>query len=458
MSEFILIAGWAIFISITVIVILFLYTSLHERKFKAIVRGLLLFLPVQSLLLIILVHHFPFQFNIIFIVVLIAGAGVLLLTLPFHKIPELSIIGKQKRIDEREAIFHRFYRLTKGMPEFDEFYRGHPEKYDFDEKVRSMPNLGNPGARSYDPLTSPFQIATFAVLESITREIEWQRSAQEKRIHSETRATLTQRLKGFARYLGADFVGATKLNPAYVYSHIGRSPGKWGATIELNHEYAFVIGVEMNYQMVQQAPESATTTETAFKYFEAAKVALVIAKYLNLLGYDARSHVDGNYRVLCVPIAVDAGLGELSRMGLLIHPEYGPRVRLAVVTTNAPLTQDNPIAFGVQHFCSICRKCAQLCPSGAIDPGEKKIYNGVEKWQSSQEKCYRFWRLQGTDCSICVKVCPYSYPDSALHKMIRWLTRRNNISRIAALKGDAFFYGNDRSAQLPPPEWHESSR
>ncbi len=456
MSKFILIAGWVIFFAGTFIVILFLYSSLRERKFKATATGLLLFLPFQSLLLTCLLIHFPMQIYIMFGVVLIISISVLLLILPFHDNSGLSVNGEQKRIDERNAIFHRFYRLKRGMPEFEQFYLEHPEKYVFDEKVRALPDLGSPGSRSYNPFTSPYQIAAFTVLESISREIEWQPCPPEDGIQAGASTTLTQRLKGFANYLGADFVGATKLNSAYVYSHIGRSSGKWGAPIVLNHGYALVVGVEMNYEMVQQAPESATTTETAFKYVEVAKVALIIAKYLNLLGYDARSHVDGNYRVMCVPIAVDAGLGELSRMGLLIHPQFGPRVRLAVVTTNAPLAQDNPIAFGVQHFCSICRKCAQLCPSGAIDAGEKKMYNGAEKWQSSQEKCYRFWRLQGTDCSICVKVCPYSYPDSLLHNMIRWLTRRNNFSRLASLKGDEFFYGRDRSGHLSPPQWHES--
>ncbi|GAG38682.1 unnamed protein product, partial [marine sediment metagenome] len=75
-------------------------------------------------------------------------------------------------------------------------------------------------------------------------------------------------------------------------------------------------------------PASATTTETVFKYFEVAKIAMLVARYINLLGYEARAHVDANYRVTCGPIAVDAGLGELGRLGLLVTPQYGPRARL----------------------------------------------------------------------------------------------------------------------------------
>ena len=66
--------------------------------------------------------------------------------------------------------------------------------------------------------------------------------------------------------------------------------------------------------MIRHAPESPTITESAFSYYENAKIALILAKYINLLGYEARAHVDGNYRVMCIPIAVDSGLGELGRL------------------------------------------------------------------------------------------------------------------------------------------------
>ena len=51
-----------------------------------------------------------------------------------------------------------------------------------------------------------------------------------------------------------------------------------------------------------------------------------------------------------IPIAIDAGLGELGRNGLLVTPKYGPRVRLAKILTNMPLVPDSPIRFGVTEF------------------------------------------------------------------------------------------------------------
>jgi reductive dehalogenase len=253
-------------------------------------------------------------------------------------------------------------------------------------------------------------------------------------------------------------VGCTALNPAYIYSNIGRSPGKWGAPIELDHKNAIAVAVPMAHEMTRHAPDSPTSTETGFEYLEVGKIAMVIARYINLLGYEARAHVDANYRVMCVPIASDAGIGELGRIGLLMSPKYGPRLRLAVVTTNMDLAQDEPISFGVQDFCNFCKKCADICPSASVDKGDKAIYAGVEKWQTQQDSCYKYWRIAGSDCGLCIKVCPYSHQSNAVHDTVRWLITRNHLIRRAALLGDDLAYGRRPNAKYPLPDWHKKSR
>ena len=458
MYFWILILGWAEFGIIVFGTLLFITTSILEKRLRPVKVALFLFTPFLSLFLALLLLNFPAKSWILLGIILASTLGVLVFIFPTGSNPSIQIKGKQKQVDERDAIFHRFYRLKPNTPEFEEYYKTHPEKFEFDQKVRSLPDLGQPGSKTYDPLTSPFQIAMFEVLEkNIVPDIDWKPEPVESTPVHASPKEFTQRIKGFARYLGANLVGTTKLNPAYIYSHIGRSPGKWGAPITLNHSYAVAIGVEMRYEMIRHAPDNPVTTESAFKYIEAAKIAMVIARYINLLGYEARAHVDANYRVMCGPIAVDAGLGELGRLGLLITPEFGPRVRLSVVTTNLPLMQDKPISFGVQDFCSFCKKCAINCPSGAIDKGKKSIYKGVEKWQSNQEACYRFWRIQGSDCSLCIKVCPYSHPGTLLHNIVRKVIKRNHLARRAALIADNLFYGQKPQTKFPLPDWHKKS-
>jgi len=454
MTAIIIILGWTCFVVYFVFAIVSIFSFISEREWRAVTRGVFLFLPLLTIFGILLYLDLSLRPWIIISIFIGNAIVTLLIVLPFKKAQSIRIIGEPKRIDERDALFHRFYRIKPGTSEFDAYYRDHPEKKEIDEKIRAMPGLGSPGSKTYYPVTSPFQEAIFSVLGGSTRNIEWEPEPIEGKPVEVSPAEISIRLKGFARFLGADLVGITKLNPAYVYSHIARGAGTWGKPIELNHTYAIAIAVEMRHNMIRYAPAGPTITESAFSYYENAKVAMILAKYINLLGYEARAHVDGNYRVMCIPIAVDAGLGELGRLGLLITPKYGPSVRLSIVTTNLPLLQDQSITFGVQHFCSFCKKCGDNCPSASIDMNDKAKYNGVEKWQSDQDSCYRFWRKQGTDCAICVKVCPYSYPDAPVHNLVRWIVRRNNFSRRLAFWGDEFFYGRYPKQRVPLPDWH----
>ena len=49
------------------------------------------------------------------------------------------------------------------------------------------------------------------------------------------------------------------------------------------------------------------------------------------------------------------------------------RLKTAILTTDMPISPDLPIDFGVQLFCSECKKCARECPPQAIPYGDKVI-------------------------------------------------------------------------------------
>jgi reductive dehalogenase len=198
------------------------------------------------------------------------------------------------------------------------------------------------------------------------------------------------------------------------------------------------------------APLQPVVVESSGQYVEAAKIALVLAEYIRLLGYPARAHIDGNYRVVLPQLAADAGLGEVGRLSLLITPRYGPRVRLGAVTTTMPLPQDPPISFGVRDFCSVCLKCARNCPAGALPLGGREEIRGTRYWRMEPEQCYRYWRSVGTDCGICVAVCPYSHPRGLPHSFVRTACRRSALSRRLFARADDLFYGRrPRSRRYP---------
>lgn len=69
-----------------------------------------------------------------------------------------------------------------------------------------------------------------------------------------------------------------------------------------------------------------------------------------------------------------AGLGEIGLNRLVITPEYGPRVRLGGLITNAALDPDEPFK-GKLCNREDCAICVKSCPAGAISmQGEVNVF------------------------------------------------------------------------------------
>lgn len=178
--------------------------------------------------------------------------------------------------------------------------------------------------------------------------------------------------------------------------------------------------------------------------------ASTMAEFIRALGYKAIPM--GNDTALSQPMAIDAGMGELSRAGLLITPKYGPRVRLCKVITDMPLIPDNPISFGVAEFCNICGKCAEHCPSKSIPrinvplsyEAPKSGNGGVLKWAVDGAKCQHFWMVNGAECHTCIRVCPFTKPKGLLHDFTRSLigtVRSETLDRFLLFMDDVAGYG-----------------
>ncbi len=198
----------------------------------------------------------------------------------------------------------------------------------------------------------------------------------------------------------------------------------------------------MDRELNRTAPEAPSFVESAQQYYNSGIIANNLAEFIQGLGFEALSHIDGNYDVICPLVARDAGLGEIGRMGLLISPEHGPRLRIAVVTTNAAINEDERIRdLSVIDFCQKCKKCAHNCPVNAIPYDDLKEINHRLRWQIDQVKCYSYWRIIGNDCGRCMSVCPYSHPNNIFHKSIRKATKRSSIFTSLAIPLDDLFYG-----------------
>jgi reductive dehalogenase len=353
-------------------------------------------------------------------------------------------------VDERTIMFARA-RLEPGSPKYNTYYQNHPEHLEHDSAFRQNPGLLEPGASFYDPLLASSPEGGFFLTEALREAVDGPISPQKT---ERTPEQFTQFMKSLAKYHGAVDVGICELHPYHIYSHIGRGSGAYGAPIALDHQFAIAFTVEMTHEMIIAAPKMPALMESARQYAEAGKIAVIMAAAIRHLGYPARAHIDGNYRVIAPLVAKDAGLGEIGRMGLLMTPKLGPRVRLGVVTTSLPLISDQPTwEPSVIDFCENCHKCADVCPADALPFGTRQTYaDGTLRWKINPERCYTYWTKIGTDCGRCMAACPYSHADNFLHNLIRWGVQRSGNFRRAAVALDDLFYGK-KPLPHPAPDW-----
>ena len=378
----------------------------------------------------------------------IIAAAIVVFFLPFGK-ADMSRDIPNARYDEREIMFARG-RLIAGTGEYEAYYHGHPEHKLIDDRIRAKPGLLSPGSKYYDRNLFAAPYASFDFTGALRDAVNGEVAGEPISIDP---GQFTLYIKNLGKYFGALDVGITELHQYHVYSHIGRGSGTYGAPIPVEHAYAIAYSVEMDYSMIGANPTAPGVMESARQYVEAAKVGIQLASVIRHLGYAARAHIDGNYRVIATLVARDAGLGEIGRMGLLMTPHHGPRVRLGVVTTNLPFIADMPTRdSAIIDFCSICEKCALACPSKSIPFGGRQEIGGALRWKIDAESCFHYWNVIGTDCGRCMTVCPYSHPDSVSHNVVRWGARQSGGFRRLVMAMDDLFYGKIPSPR-PAPAW-----
>lgn len=308
------------------------------------------------------------------------------------------------RVDERDVIFSRA-NYEKDTPIYNDYYEKNPDKKSIDDSLRSRPNLCSEGTMTFNEINSPMASSSFEFLSDIRHLCEG--NVNPTKIHT-NKSIITKRLKGFSTHYGAKLVGITKLKDYHFYTHRGRHSDVYGQEVSSNHTYAIVFAVPMDKDMINRGPMLAEVVETSKAYVDAAIIGMTLSYYIRSLGYDARNHMDSNYLLMPVLVARDAGLGSIGRNTILTTKDYGSCVRLGVVTTELELEVDSPIDFGLEEFCRACKKCALICPSQSLSHNSDKIDGVNYNWTIDAESCYEKWRYLGTDCGMCISVCPFS--------------------------------------------------
>ena len=249
--------------------------------------------------------------------------------------------------------------------------------------------------------------------------------------------SLTKMMKKAARFFGASLVGIASLDARWLYT-ANRRGAEYSIPDSIDH--AVVMAIAMDYDAIATSPTFISSAATALGYSTMAFVELELAAFIRRLGY--RAIPCGNDIAMSVPLAIDAGLGQYGRHGLLITKEFGSRVRIDKVLTDMPLLPDDPdLDFGnsVIRFCEVCEKCAEHCPSQSIPYGKERTWHGesrsnnpgIKKWYVDVESCYGFWVQNGAECSNCIRSCPYDKRDGPALRILLWLTR--HVPRLNSL-------------------------
>jgi len=264
---------------------------------------------------------------------------------------------------------------------------------------------------------------------------------------------LTRHLKSVGYFLKADVMGTCKVPESAYYSH-----DKQGNPVDIQYKNAIVIVMrkELKAMRASTGHDWMGDPISFQSYQHLGMVAETIANYIRRLGWDASAQYGpsfvNRYSVLLPPLLLAAGIGEVSRAGIVLNPFLGLAFKAAVVLTNMPLAYDRPIDFGLQSFCQDCKICAQNCPSKAISMGDKAMYNGYETWKLDTRRCasYNFTNKKGTMCNTCVKSCPWSNPSTLSHNLVRSLVMNIPFTRRIAIRA-AEILGEGMTA--PEKKW-----
>ncbi|HEX38057.1 MAG TPA: reductive dehalogenase [Candidatus Cloacimonetes bacterium] len=313
-----------------------------------------------------------------------------------------------KRFDERKNAFGRvMYDSTAPF-----FYKGN---------YCNAPKVIHEGkdAKGYSRIELARACASWTIFnhftgafsaEKLDNEITKLSEPQLPRYEIDDMDKFTSQVKETARKFGASLVGVCKLNRNWLYEI-----DMYGKPVQIpdSFKHVIVMAVQMNDDIFN-SPDWSAITSGGISYSQMAALAASVAQFLRHLGYNALSA--GNDTALNIPMAIDAGLGEMGRNGMLVNPKIGSTLRLCKIFTDAPLIPDKPIDFSLQYICRNCTLCSDACKVSAISSDAEPSYkvnsvsnnNGIKRWAINADKCYMFWVENGGGCSSCIAVCPFS--------------------------------------------------
>ena len=202
-------------------------------------------------------------------------------------------------------------------------------------------------------------------------------------------------IKDKARELGFLEVGITAYDNHYEYN------SKRGFN---RYPNAICLAFEQDFEPTQTIPSVDAEIVHSSTYRTQAAAALELANYIRGNGYHAQVIHSSDATGPIIAMMVAAGVGQQGACGYLLTPHAGNRQRLLMITTDANVTFDQPVDYGIHAFCQVCQVCVNRCPGRAL-MRDKIWWRGVEKNKLYFKRC-RPVMARYLGCGICMKVCP----------------------------------------------------
>ena len=203
-----------------------------------------------------------------------------------------------------------------------------------------------------------------------------------------------------ATSLGIDLIGFTAIDENLIFKHDHVSE------IDSLYENAIVLGMEMDHERINTAPESPAGYEALRVYAELGMATIELTNFIRSKGFRAIACHPLGGPILYPAMAVKANLGEIGTQGLLITKKFGPRQRLSIISINAaPLPESSDPKFDIQQFCDKCKACIRSCPVEAIYEEPIENDNGTIT-RIDGTKCIEYF-YETVGCSVCIQCCPF---------------------------------------------------
>jgi len=235
---------------------------------------------------------------------------------------------------------------------------------------------------------------------------------------------MKKELEVFLRKFGVSKVGVADPDHGFEMSREGCHPRDVMKNCNSVIVFAFPVGLDY-YTTLDYSQKEDVESRVLNIYGD--WVSYQLANFLKDKGYEAvvphgfRNEKEKIARLSFKLAAYESELGVFGRPSILITPEYGPRVNLRVVLTDAS-TQPNKPLKGFNP-CQNCDICVRLCPINAINKelppprgfDRSRCVQFIDQIREKTNKRIRY-------CGYCYNYCPVGKTSKKVLHLSIWKT------------------------------------